>query len=451
MINSLRFLFLLFFTLSAFSFHHLEAFCGFYVARADATLYNNASRVVLVREGNRSVIGMMNDYKGELKDFAMVIPVPTILQKEQIHIGDSKVFDRIDAFTAPRLVEYFDPNPCREKRYYDKFKKAGNMKANESMSPTKAEGKKDLGVKVEATYTIGEYDIVILSAKFSDGLETWLIQNGYKIPTGASEALKPYISQKMKFFVAKVNLKEQKTTGLTYLRPIQFAFESEKFMLPIRLGMINSQGEQELLLYVLTKSGRVETTNYRTVKLPSNIEVPEFVKGDFANFYTSMFNYQAKKENMRVVFTEYFWDMNWCDPCASEPLNKSELSSLGVFWLEDGQNDKQFGSGANPVKVTRMHIKYSSQTFPEDPVFQQTSDVTNFQGRYIIRHPWTGNRNACSASERYFENLPARLEVYATNLANLTGWEMEEIRKKMNLQSYNSQPKDEKWWKKIWK
>ena len=142
--------------------------------------------------------------------------------------------------------------------------------------------------------------------------------------------------------------------------------------------------------------------------------------------------------------------MSWCDPCATEPLTKNELSSLGVFWL-DGQNDSQFGGGANPVKVTRMHIKYSSKTFPEDLVFQQTNDVTNFQGRYIIHHPWTGNRNACSAAERYFENLPSRMEVYAGNLANLTGWEIGDIRKKMNLQSYNSQPKAEKWWKKIWK
>ncbi|MCB1176019.1 MAG: DUF2330 domain-containing protein, partial [Leptospiraceae bacterium] len=321
--------FLIFITLLApvyFFSDKLFAFCGFYVARADATLYNNASRVVLVRNEDKTVITMMNDYQGELKDFAIVVPVPFVLKKNQIKVGDGKVVDHLDAFTAPRLVEYFN-SPCDmgECGYCD----------GESPRPridVITQNKKDDGVKVEATYTIGEYDIKILSAKFSDGLEEWLTNNGYKIPKGASSALKPYIQQKQKFFVAKVNLKKQAQTGLKFLRPIQFAFNSEKFMLPIRLGMINAKGPQELFVYVLTKNGRVETTNYRTVKLPSEVEVPEFVKQDFSNFYKSMFDYQLKKENYRAVFTEHFWDMSWCDPCAVEPLSKKELRSLGVFW-----------------------------------------------------------------------------------------------------------------------
>jgi len=83
-----------------------------------------------------------------------------------------------------------------------------------------------------------------------------------------SRALAPYIRQEMKFFVAKVNLTEHRRAGLTYLRPLQFAFESPKFMLPIRLGMINAQGPQDLIVYLLTENGRVETTNYRHPETP---------------------------------------------------------------------------------------------------------------------------------------------------------------------------------------
>ena len=35
---------------------------------------------------------------------------------------------------------------------------------------------------IEAQYTVGEYDILILSAQQSSGLETWLRENGYRIP-----------------------------------------------------------------------------------------------------------------------------------------------------------------------------------------------------------------------------------------------------------------------------
>ncbi|MCB1178621.1 MAG: DUF2330 domain-containing protein, partial [Leptospiraceae bacterium] len=309
------------------------AFCGFYVAKADASLYNEVSRVVFVRNEDKTVLTLMNDYKGKLKDFALVVPVPVILKKEQIHIGDSKVVDHLDAFTAPRLVEYFDENPCY--REYLEEEKAMVMDGAPS-GGSKNKDNKGSGVTVEASYTVGEYDIVILSAKYSNGLENWLRSNKYKIPKGASKALAPYIKQKMKFFVAKVNLKNQANTGLQFLRPLQFAFNSEKFMLPIRLGMINANGPQELLVYMISKNGRVETSNYRNVKIPSDMEIPLYVKNDFANFYKSMFNNQARKENRKVTFTEYFWDMSWCDPCAAEPLSREELSSLGVFWLNEG-------------------------------------------------------------------------------------------------------------------
>jgi hypothetical protein len=42
--------------------------------------------------------------------------------------------------------------------------------------------------------------------------------------------------------------------------------------------MLNAQGAQDLMLYVLTRNGRVETTNYRTVKLPSNVDFPVHVR-----------------------------------------------------------------------------------------------------------------------------------------------------------------------------
>ena len=92
-------------------------------------------------------------------------------------------------------------------------------------APAPMEKKKALGVTVEAAYTVGEYDIVLLSATQSDGLETWLRVNGYKIPPGAGAALQSYIKQNMKFFVARVNLKEKAKAGISYLRPLQFAFE----------------------------------------------------------------------------------------------------------------------------------------------------------------------------------------------------------------------------------
>ncbi len=322
-----------------------QAFCGFYVARADTSLFNKASQVVLVRYGDRTVLTMANDFQGDVKDFAVVIPVPTFIEREQINVADNALIEHLDAYTAPRLVEYHDGDPCAVGRMYDR-----DIVASEAFPSVKMslqESARSKGVTIEASYTVGEYDILILSAEESDGLIEWLIENDYRIPEGAERVVNSYLKQDMRFFVAKVNLKEQTKLGYANLRPLQVAYESNKFMLPIRLGTLNAKGKQELYVYALTRTGRVETTNYRTVKLPSNTEVPEFVEGEFADFYRDMFAKQVKKENERAVFLEYAWDMAWCDPCAADPLTPDELRSLGVFWL-DKPNDSVTRRGLAP-------------------------------------------------------------------------------------------------------
>ncbi len=432
----------------------LLAFCGFYVAKADTKLFNKASQVVLVRQGDRTVLTMANDFKGDPKEFAVVIPVPTLLQKGQIHIGDKAILDHLDAYSAPRLVEYFDEDPCRQYAY-DRampMAAAGARVAGQAESTARA---KSLGVTIEAQYTVGEYDILILSAQQSTGLETWLRENGYRIPAGAGDVLTSYIRQNLKFFVAKVNLKEQAKLGFTMLRPIQVAYESPKFMLPIRLGMVNADGPQELFVYALTSKGRVETTNYRTVKLPTGMDVPVYVKSRFPDFYKAMFSHQAAKENMSAIFTEYAWDMNWCDPCAADPLTNEELRQLGVFWLPEGGPGGRIGpripipvpSGAQAPFVTRLHVRYDAAHFPEDLVFQETADRANFQGRYVLRHAWTGDAT-CDAAVRYRTELTERREREAQTLAMLTGWNISDIRRSMNV---DQPPQPAAWWQRIWK
>ena len=419
-----------------------HAFCGFYVGKADAGLFNEASQVIMVRRDNRTVISMANDYKGELTDFALVVPVPTVLERRQIRIGDRKLFERIDSYSAPRLAEYFDPDPCRLPRS-DAVN--GQIAAPAARKAAALESVRDkvLGVTVEASYTVGEYDIVILSGKQSDGLETWLRENGYRVPKGAAAALKPYIRQQMKFFVAKVNLEEQARTGVAHLRPLQFAFESERFMLPVRLGMLNANGPQDLVLYVLTAGGRVETTNYRTVKMPANMDLPVYVRGEFSRTYKQLFATQAAREDHRAMFTEYFWDMSWCDPCAGNPLSPEELRQLGVFWVGDAQSR----GGGQPVMLTRLHLRYTRDSLPEDLVFQETQDRTNFQARYVLRHPWAGPVNACDAAKPYFDSVQARKEREAQTLASLTGVTLADIRARMALPP--EQPV--RWWETLWK
>jgi hypothetical protein len=429
----------------AWSAPPLLSFCGFYCAKADTKLFNKASQVVLVRDGNRTVMTMGSDFRGDPKEFALVIPVPTVLRREQIHVGDKALVEHLDAYSAPRLVEYFDADPCQLPMPAMRMSAAaagGDARARNQDSLEKS-----LGVTIEAQYTVGEYDILILSAAQSTGLETWLRDNGYVIPAGASPVIASYLRQNMKFFVAKVNLAEQSKLGFAHLRPLQIAYESPKFMLPIRLGMVNADKQQELFVYALTRGGRIETTNYRTVKLPSNVDLPVYLKqpGEFAKFYQAMFRRQVQSEGGNAVFLEYAWDMRWCDPCAADPLSNDELRRLGVFWMNEGR-----GTQPPDVFVTRLHVSYDKAHFPEDLVFQETGDRNNFQGRYVLRHAWTGE-DRCGAAREYRITLRQRQEAEADRLALLTGWDHQSIRKRMGLDQRAGIPvRQPAWWERLW-
>ena len=427
------------------------AFCGFYVARADQSLYNDASQVVLVRDEDRTVVTMNSNFRGDVNEFAIVIPVPTVLEEGQINVAEQALIEHLDAYTAPRLVEYFDNDPCQVMYRYSMMEDAAMAPAPGAKSDARA---KNLGVTIEAEYAIGEYDILILSASQSDGLISWLQETGYKVPQTATQVINSYIKQDMKFFVAKVDLEEQEKLGYSYLRPIQMAFESRKFMLPIRLGMVNADGPQDMYVYALTRTGRVETRNYRTVKIPSGMDLPVSIKDDFANFYTAMFDKQYTDNAHKVAFLEYAWDMAWCDPCAADPLSAKQLRQLGVFWVNESdprplmknQAQRITPPKAVDVFVTRLHIRYDQANFPEDLMFMETGNRENFQGRYVVRHPWQGEAK-CEQAQTYFQQtVPRRQAEEAKRLSNLTGWPLSQINEANPVEP----GKILRWWERLW-
>ena len=404
------------------------AFCGFYVAQADAKLFNKSSKVVLARDGTKTAITMASDYEGEPREFAVVIPVPTFIERKQIGVVEMKTIDHIDAYTAPRLVEYFDEDPCAP---------VPRVSARTSMffaapAPQLASSadRVSYGVTVEASYDVGEYDVQILSAEQSDGLTRWLTDNGYRIPPGASAVLASYIKQNMHFFVAKVNLGRMQLIGRGYLRPLQVRYESAKFMLPLRLGTVNANGPQDLIIYALGRNGRVETTNYRTVRMQTGMDVPLYVKDDFGKIYKAAFDQAVQDTDMRAVFTEYAWDMSWCDPCAGAPMTNSELVELGARWIGGGDNSRVgYGQGASAF-VTRLHVRYDAAHFPEDLALMETHDRENFQVRYVLRHPWRGPAT-CFHAAAYRDELQTRFKEEAKNLSYLTGWIVADIENHM--------------------
>ncbi len=483
-----------------------HAFCGFYVAGSGEKMFNDATQVVLMRQGTRTVLSMQNDYRGPLEDFAMVVPVPVVLQPTDVKILDKGVFDRLDRLGSPRLVEYWEQDPCPPPAPTYRERSRKDMVRMKAMAPRAMSLDGDGGggggavyyntapmkepkhvppvlssfsayppsitagvpqqvtwsygfsnspypqptctvdhgvgtvyngnpssvtltesttfeitcansagkstktarvnvVKVEAKFDVAEYQIVILSAKEATGLEDWLQLNGYKIPNDAQALLRPYIESGSKFFVAKVDpTKVNMVKGRAALSPLQFHYDSEEFSLPIRLGLANSSGKQDLIINILSDR-RYEVANYKNVFIPTNFDVKRAVKTRFGEFYAALFD-KTIEANPRAVVTEYAWDTQpsfKCDPCPPELPTDADALTLGASVI-GGRLAQGY------YTLTRLHARYGKDDMKDDLRFREAKPVTggreqwsrqgieygatpsttnNFQARYAIRYWWT--------------------------------------------------------------
>jgi hypothetical protein len=405
-----------------------QAFCGFYVSSAGADLFNDATMVVLMRDGTRTVLSMQNNYRGPTEDFALVIPVPVILKKDNVKTLPKSVFARVDTLASPRLVEDYEPGECPP------------MVAVPASVPPSVEYKsgaarppRDLGVKVEAKFEVGEYEIVILSAKDALGLDIWLKEEKYKVPAGAAALLKPYVQNSWKFFVARVNAKKVTfVDGQAVLSPLRFHYDSEKFELPVRLGLANSGGTQDLIVHVIAKQ-RYELANMKNALMPTNVQLTEAAMPVFGGIYAELMD-RTFKANPGAAITEFSWKGALppptvmvgggiyhvtCDPCSPPvPVDDPLARYLGADVMPQLKTDEDVAKFAFESTLTRIHLRYTKDSLTDDLVFKAVEPISGgvpevvkpgpakdnrFQGRYIVTHPF--DVNAC---HRYYGGGIAR-------------------------------------------
>ena len=390
------------------------AFCGFYVDDGGEQLVSNATQVVLMRHGTTTVLSMANNYQGPPEAFALVVPVPVVVREEQVKTLPRDLFDRVDRIGAPRLVEYWEQDPCAVPVIDPSSTRFGVTITTEYLSNIPVG--RTFGVTVEAEFSVGEYDIVVLSAKESTGLDRWLRANHYQIPRGAEPLLRPYVEAGTKFFVAKVDPKKVTfTRGMATLSPLRVHYDAADFALPIRLGLANSPGTQDLIVNILAPGQtRYEVANYPNVPIPTSLAVKPEVRGRFAEFYAALFDDTVAKAPGAVV-TEYAWTTSGCDPCPGPILSPAELLTLGGDVIA-----ASYGAQTFEYTMTRLHARYGRDV-EDDLVFRAVeplqggrslpdlhgllaadtapASVNNFQGRYAITHPWTGPI-ACATPER---------------------------------------------------
>ncbi|MBX3275659.1 MAG: DUF2330 domain-containing protein [Sandaracinaceae bacterium] len=392
----------------------VHAFCGLYVSGAGGELYNDTTTLVVMRWEDTTILSMQSDYRGPPEDFALVVPVPGALAEGQVRTLPRALLAQVDRLAAPRLVEYWEEDPCAPEP------ERAAPGPREAADPT-ARG---LGVTVEGELSVAEYEIAILSAEASAGLETWLRDNDYRVPQGAAEALAPYVEAGMKFFVARVDVDRVtfEAGGRAVLTPLRVHYRAERLVLPLQFGLASSSGTQDVVVHVLAPGRRFEAASHPNATIATNLDVDDAVRERFGAFYAALFDATVERHPGAVV-TEHAWPASRCDPCMGDVrgLGARELYLLGADVLgapdPDVRPSPRAPRGRPEVLeadwvLTRLHHRYASDALREDLALRPARPIeggrevrddegrlaidarpgaTNaFQARYVIRHPWEG-------------------------------------------------------------
>jgi MYXO-CTERM domain-containing protein len=345
-------------------------FCGTYVGGPDDELVNTASEVAMVRVGDQTTLTVRNDVQGDTSEFAMLVPVPEVLPFEAIHVLDHAVFDRLRTYSEPRLVSY----ECSDFAWEDEAD-------GDSDTDAAGDADSDTDVDVEAEYVVGEYDVVLLSAGESTALVGWLNDNGYAVPEASADLLGEYIDGGSYFFAAKIHADAGIEPG-DVLSPLQFTYTSEVFSLPIRIGTLNSPGEQDLNVYAITpfSDGSVGIANYREAHVEDECLWEPDGDETFGAFYEREFGEAYAEADGAVWVEEYAWGNGHCDPCTGVEPSATDMKSLG-FPVETEQ-----------YFFTRLHLRYAPVEATQDLVLYTSGIHEQDQMRYIQHEAYLEDR-----------------------------------------------------------
>jgi hypothetical protein len=313
---------------------------GFIAGKGSTPRASNATQVVLLEKGDHTVVTVWADYEGPLDHFALVLPVPEDVTLADVKTLKRDAVDHLDEISAPRFHEFWEKDPCEPGEADQEWER--DLRVKDSAANFLGAGMPDVsgGQKLppemlldfDPQYKDGEYTFSIVPK--GQSVEAHLQKKGLTVPTGAKPRLDEY--QGMQMLVADVTTSQVELGGArrALLSPIRFATR-QPYVIPSTLGLANSSGQQELIVYVLHPDKRFEVKNYDNVYPPTNVNVDMAVKERMGEFYAGVHDALLAK-NPRGFLVEYAWPtIKHCgEPCPNAPLAIHELLSLGVDVVE---------------------------------------------------------------------------------------------------------------------
>lgn len=417
---------------------------------------NHVTQVVVAKRGDDTAVTVWPDYEGPMDKFAIVLPVPADVKVAQVRTLKRDVVDRLDDVTAPRFHEFWEMDPCEQGPVEQEWERDLSVKGGDTGflgqgMPDFSQGTRlppELLLNLAPPYKDGEYKFSLVpKGKTLDG---YLKSKGLSIPSAAAGAVARHDEQGTGWLVAEVDPSQIELAGAkrALLSPIRFATAGD-YQITSTLGLANSGGKQELIVYVLHPEQRFEVANYPNAFAPTNVGVDFKVKERMGEFYGSVHDALLKKDP-KTFLTEYAWPtIKQCgQPCPNEPLQINELLGLGGDFFDTSLSKKELNPeppvltddekkqvaaadketkkrmkeqreelvrrrallARNSYVITRLHHRYDSAGLPQDvalkpagavqgglgepqgpkgelPTAVEPAEQSRLQTRFVFLHP----------------------------------------------------------------
>jgi hypothetical protein len=273
------------------------------VGKAGADVGLERVHYMLVREGKRTVLYLHVAVKSR-DGFSLVYPMMSS-SKGKARVAtpaEEAMLSRLDDLAAPRLVEYWEQDPCE---FHTGGPDDGVPERNvppgsEPKAPPTRAAKAELGTAIGLEKQIAELE-----------------ERGFTLPEGAEPLLGQYAGP---WVVAYAAAGESSLT-------LRAVVEGDALQIPARLLSLDETAPT-IVVDVVGRS-RFEAANRPNIAAPSNTNVKLAVKGSTEVFHDAVLAKLFESAPGGVV-TEYAWSATSCAPCPGPPLDAEDMRELGV-------------------------------------------------------------------------------------------------------------------------
>lgn len=419
-----------------------NALNAIYLTEPTKAVDHKPSVMVVSRDENRTVVTLAPRFSYDGTKLGILVPVPNISSKTQIRFANPEFVAEAMRFTSPRFNYYNDGDIC-------------------------VDGQKSLEDRLD----VKKSDILPFTFDYVDAPDIRIIKSdelaekplgeilkeaGFSADKVYDDVLASYKAANVEFVLLTLN---QALVDDQTIPPLQIAYESDNFTLPLGLSAMTGGAAQDLTLIFISRDGLVQPKSVGFKKMPTDLDIPLFVKSDFAAAYNDIFGQAVTADNFQSAFLEFSGDVAWCPNCKdSNALDRSDLRALGAWWV-DRLNVHKTKTAAKPkaaptnVYMTRMHIRHTNKTLQGGTEFVSTKDKSRFQVAFNMHQPFV-KAVTCEDGRLYQLNLPKSYEAQIYNYAALTGQKAADIRAKMEEagQSFALETSDDSsaWWERMW-